>query len=112
MLFRSLCVTDVNSIIHNTIAWGNAADSSVSVAVNGGAGITVDNRIQGYNGIISTTDLGLNTDCTLQSGSVCIDAGDDSAYKTNIGPLAEAKDLANKNRKNGSSIDIGAYEFY
>ena len=106
-----LCVTDVNSIIHNTIAWGNAADSSVSVAVNGGAGITVDNRIQGYNGIISTTDLGLNTDCTLQSGSVCIDAGDDSAYETNIGPLSGAKDLANHNRRNGSSIDIGAYEY-
>jgi hypothetical protein len=100
------------SIIRNTIAWGGAADSSVSGTISGVPDFNTYNRIQGYNGVTSGTNLGLNGDFTLQAGSPCIDAGDDTAYTTYVGrPPGDDKDLAGNDRMRGTSVDIGAYEY-
>lgn len=107
---------DSNSIIANTIVWGNSPDqisghdcSNVSYCVIG------DAVCNGLNGNISTNPLFVdpnNGDYHLLSASPCIDAGDSNSV-----PLDITIDLDGRPRivdgdcDSTATVDMGVYEF-
>ncbi|MGO3707350.1 beta strand repeat-containing protein, partial [Mesonia hippocampi] len=104
--------------INNSIVWGGIVNT------NGGNHTINYSLIQGNsntsNGNLDTTGLNetdiftdpANADYNLKDGSPAINTGDNTAYTNAGGDLNNDTDLAGNTRLFGSTIDIGAFEYY
>jgi predicted outer membrane repeat protein len=97
--------------IENSIFWNNTAPSHPEIFNQSAGTLSVTNSdVQG--GVSGTNDINSDplfvstTNLQLQSGSPCVDAGDDSAPELS----GITTDLAGNPRVVGSAVDIGAFE--
>ena len=97
--------------VRNSIIWGNSSsitNAGTSIAVTYSL---VENGFSG-TGNSSSDPLFVNTaagDYTLQALSPAIDQGSNAAYSM-VGNISTDKDLGNRPRLTGTTIDMGAYE--
>ncbi|WDF46201.1 BspA family leucine-rich repeat surface protein [Chryseobacterium sp. KACC 21268] len=101
--------------LYNTVIYGNSS------GINNITNSTIQNSL--IQELSSTTNGNLNGstnplfvnpssgDYRLQSTSPVIDKGSNTLYNANGGNLTTDKDLAGNSRLNGTTIDMGAYEY-
>jgi hypothetical protein len=99
-----------NSDFYSTPSWGYSLVGGSTPAGSGNlAGTTNPNFVDPRAASAAPTAAG---DYRLKTGSPCINKGNDAVYTSVPGAnLNTDKDLAGEDRKQGSTIDMGAYEW-
>jgi len=104
-----------NPTLQNSILWGNTARTGPQIYDENSTTTITHSCIQGgYAGdgniisdpLLNVDDPSSDDYLTLQAGSPCINAGDNSAVPSGI-----TTDLAGNPRISGSTVDMGAYEY-
>ena len=112
--------TKVN--IDNSIVFANGANPlmagssqmNTQYSLVQGQTTTTSGNLDASSSVYNTSNLFIdftNANYQLKSGSLVTDKGSNTLYSANVGNINSDKDLAGNPRLNGSTIDMGAYEY-